>query len=461
LFMRRYLLPALLLTCGLPALAQEHEKDSTVLHQLAHEVLTNSKAYSHLKELTSQVGGRLAGSPGMVKAEAWGLKTLKATGADTVYLQQCMVPHWVRGAKEEVRIVSKHRDYVPPLAALALGNSVATPENGITAPIIEIADFADLDAKKDKIKGKIVFYNYHFKQDFIRTFKAYGDAVKYRAIGPSLAAKYGAVAVVIRSMSEGANNYPHTGGTNYIDSLPKIPAAALGLEDADLLSNRLKGEPDLKLYIHTSCKMLADTIGHNVIAEVRGSEHPEEIITVGGHLDSWDVNEGASDDGTGIVQSIEVLRTLNALHMRPKRTLRIVLFANEENGTRGGLKYAAAAKAAGEHHIFALESDAGGFTPRGFSLAVSLAQRAKIQSWAGLFLPYDVYSFESEGGGTDVEQLTDALGTPVGELMPDSQRYFDLHHAPNDVFSQVNKRELELGAFSMTALIYLIDKYGL
>lgn len=458
--MRRYLLPVLL-TCVLPALAQQKENDSTALRQLADEVLTHSKAYAELKELTSQVGGRLAGSPGMVKAEQWGMKTLKATGADTVYLQACMVPHWVRGSKEEVRIISKRRDYIPALQVLALGNSVATAPDGITAPIIEIASFDDLEAKKDKIKGKIVFYNYHFNPTFIRTFKAYSDAVKYRGAGPSMAAKYGAVGVVVRSMSHGANNYPHTGGTNYQEGLPKIPAVAVGLEDADLLSARLKSEPDLKLYMRTSCKMLPDTVGHNVIAEIRGSEHPEEIITVGGHLDSWDVNEGASDDGTGIVQSIEVLRTFNALHIRPKRTLRIVLFANEENGTRGGQKYAAAAKAAGEHHIFALESDAGGFTPRGFTFTMPAEKRAKIQSWSSLFWPYDVYSFDSPGGGTDVEQLTDAMGTPIGELMPDSQRYFDLHHAPNDVFAQVNKRELELGAFSMAALIYLIDEYGL
>jgi hypothetical protein len=460
MFMRRYILPVLL-TCSLPVLAQQKESDSVALRQIADEILTHSKAYANLKVLTGEVGGRLAGSPGMVKAEKWGVKALQEAGADTVYLQECMVPHWVRGAKEEARIVSRRRDFVPPLAVLALGNSVGTGPAGITAPVIEVSSFADLEAKKDQVKGKIVYYNYHFNPTFIRTFNAYGDAVKYRGRGASEAAKYGALGVIVRSMSHGANNFPHTGAMSYDEKYPKIPAVAIGLEDADLLSNRLKDEPEMKLYLRTSAKMLPDTIGHNVIAELRGTEHPEQIITVGGHLDSWDVNEGAHDDGTGCVQSIEILRTFKALGIRPKHTIRVVLFANEENGSRGGKKYAAAAKAKNEQHIFALESDAGGFTPRGFGFTMSPAQHAKVQSWAPLFVPYDVNDFSSEGGGVDVGELNALVGTPMGELLPDSQRYFDLHHAANDVFSSVNKRELELGAFSMAGLLYLVDQYGL
>jgi hypothetical protein len=218
----------------------------------------------------------------------------------------------------------------------------------------------------------------------------------------------------------------------------------------------------MQIYLHTSPQFLPDTIGHNVIAELRGTVHPEEVITVGGHLDSWDVNEGAHDDGTGCVQSIEIIRAFKALGIRPKRTIRIVLFANEENGTRGARKYAEAAKAAAnEHHIFALESDAGGFTPRGFALSMPAEKRAKILSWKPLFVPYGLCDFDEEGGGTDVGELNEALGTPMGELSPDSQRYFDLHHAANDVFEAVNKREMELGAAGMAGLVYLIDKYGL
>ncbi|TWI92219.1 M20/M25/M40 family metallo-hydrolase [Chitinophaga japonensis] len=459
--MLRCLLPISFVFSISVATAQQHDQDSVQLRKLADEVLTHSTAYANLKILTKEIGGRLAGSPEMYKAEQWGVKALQAAGADTVYLQECMVPHWVRGDKEEVRIISKRRDFVPPLQVTALGNSVGSDPAGITAPVLEVSSFDDLEAKKDEVKGKIVFYNYHFNPRFIKTFHAYGDAFMYRADGASRAAKYGALAVIVRSMSHAADNFPHTGAMRYNDSFPKVPAVAIGLEDADLLSDRIRDDKDMKLYLHTSCRFLPDTIGHNVIAELRGSEHPDEIITVGGHLDSWDVNEGAHDDGAGCVQSIEVLRAFKALGIRPKRTLRVVLFANEENGTRGAKKYADAARAAGEHHLFALESDAGGFTPRGFTLTMSPAQRAKVESWKNLFLPYGLYDFSEVGGGVDVGMLNEALGTPMGELSPDSQRYFDVHHAASDVFEAVNKRELELGAFSMAALIYMIDRYGL
>ena len=393
----------------------------------------------------------------MVKAAQWGVKALKAAGADTVYLQECMVPHWVRGAKEEARIISRRRDFVPPLNVLALGNSVGSGPEGVTAPVLEVASFDDLEAKKDQVQGKIVFYNYHFNPTFIKTFHAYGDAVRYRTQGASRAAKYGAVAVIVRSTSHGANNFPHTGVMRYDSAYPKLPAVAIGLEDADRLSQRIKDDNSLKVFLRTNCVMLKDTIGHNVIAELRGSKYPDHYITVGGHLDSWDVCEGAQDDGAGCVQSIEVLRAFKALGIQPEHTLRVVLFANEENGTRGATKYAAEAKARNEKHVLALESDAGGFTPRGFSVTMDAEKRAKIISWKPLFEPYGLYDFEEPGGGTDVGQLNAALGTPMAELSPDSQRYFDIHHAANDVFEGVNKRELELGAFGMAGFIYLVD----
>ncbi|HEU4552606.1 MAG TPA: M20/M25/M40 family metallo-hydrolase [Chitinophaga sp.] len=460
--MLRLLLPVSLAISVSVAHAQTSPDDSVTLRKLANEVLTHSTAYANLKVLTKTIGGRLAGSPQMPRAEQWGLKALKAAGADTVYLQECMVPHWVRGEQEEVRIISKRRDFVPPLQVLALGNSVASDSSGVTAPVLEVGSFDELEARKKEVKGKIVFYNYHFNPTFIKTFHAYGDAVRYRVNGASRAAKYGALAVIVRSMSHGANNFPHTGAMRYDEAYPKIPAVAIGLEDADRLSDRLKDDKDMQIYLHTSPKFLPDTIGHNVIAELRGTEHPEEVITVGGHLDSWDVNEGAHDDGTGCVQSIEIIRAFKALGIRPKRTIRIVLFANEENGTRGARKYAEAAKAAAnERHIFALESDAGGFTPRGFALSMPAEKRAKILSWKPLFKPYGLCDFDEVGGGTDVGELNEALGTPMGELSPDSQRYFDLHHAANDVFEAVNKREMELGAVGMAGLVYLIDKYGL
>jgi carboxypeptidase Q len=325
---------------------------------------------------------------------------------------------------------------------------------------MEVGSFDELERTKDEIKGKIVFYNYKFNPTFIRTFQSYGDAVQYRGGGASRAAKYGAVAVIVRSMSHSTDNNPHTGSLRYDTTLPKIPAVAIGLRDADRLDSVLQKEK-ATVSLKTNGHFLPDTIGHNVIGELTGTEFPDQIITIGGHLDSWDPAEGAHDDGTGVVHTIEVLRTLKALGYQPRHTIRFVLFANEENGLRGGTKYADEAKEKNEKHIFALESDAGGFTPRGFSFGGSPEQLKKAQSWVPLLYPYGVYEITDGGGGADIGPLNRNFKTPVAELAPDSQRYFDYHHARNDVFENINKRELELGAINMAALIYLVDKYGL
>lgn len=354
------------------------------------------------------------------------------------------------------------------LDILALGNSLGTGPKGIEAPVILIHSFEELEQHKEEIKGKIVFYNYAFNPRYVETFRSYSDAVRYRVFGASRAAKYGAVAVLVRSMTHSVDNNPHTGAMIYNDSFPKIPAAAVGLWDADKLAAALetKGPNEknpagvIKIYLRTLAQMLPDTAAHNVIGEIRGSEFPNEFITVGGHLDSWDPAEGAQDDGAGCVHSIEVLRALKAAGYKPRHSIRIVLFANEENGGRGGEKYADEAKAKGEKHLFGLESDAGGFTPRAFSLSLSEEKLAAIRPWLTLLQPYGVYSFDKGGGGADVDPLEPKLGAVVGELRPDSQRYFDYHHSRNDVLEVVNKRELELGALNMAALVYLVDKYG-
>jgi len=455
--MRFKLFTAFLIISVLPVRGQQ--EDSLMIRKIADEILLHGKAWDNLRVLTKEIGHRLAGSPQMVKAEAWGQKTLKQAGAEKVWLQECMVPHWVRGGKDEAWMISNNQKQ--PLAVLALGNSVGTGAKGITAPVLLVHSFEELEQRKEEVKGKIVFYNYRFNDRFIRTFQAYSDAVRYRSQGPSRAARYGAVAVLVRSMSHAIDNIPHTGSTGYTDSLPKIPAAALGPRDADRLADLLQEQGNVQVQLKTYGKMLPDTIGHNVIGEIKGTTFPEEIITVGGHLDSWDVGEGAHDDGAGCVQAIEVLRVLKAVEYRPKRTIRVVLFANEENGLRGGRKYAEEAKEKNEKHIFALESDAGGFTPRGFGLGMPPAQLEKVRSWAPLFRPYGVHEFNAGGGGADIGPLNRTFGTPVAGLQPDSQRYFDIHHAASDVFEAVNKRELELGAINMAALIYLVDKYGL
>ncbi|HEY1112343.1 MAG TPA: M20/M25/M40 family metallo-hydrolase [Chitinophagaceae bacterium] len=444
---------------GLVSLSvKAQNEDSVFIRRLSDEILTNSTAYENLRVLTKTIGARLAGSPQMVKAEQWGAKALKAAGADAVVMQQCMVPHWVRGGKDQAWAVTGAKGR-KSLDVVALGNSVGSMKP-LQAPVIEVASFDDLEQKKDQLKGKIVFYNYKFNPAYVRTFQAYGETSPYRGQGPSRAAKYGAVGVIVRSLSHSTDNNPHTGATRYADSLPKIPAVAVGLRDADWLSSQLQ-KGAVQVGLHTHGKMLPDTIGHNVIGELKGTQFPNEYITVGGHLDSWDNCEGAHDDGAGCVQTIEVLRAMKALGYQPKRTIRFVLFANEENGLRGGTKYAEEAKAKGEKHIFALESDAGAFTPRGFGFTVSDGQFKQIQSWEALLAPYGAGELVRGGGGADIGPLNRALGTAVAGLQPDSQRYFDYHHARNDTFEAVNKRELELGAVNMAALIYLVDKYGL
>lgn len=432
--------------------------DSVIIKKLSDEILTNGTAYDNLRFLCKKIGPRLSGSPQAQKAIEATAKMLKVAGADTVYLQPCMVPHWVRGKKETGFIELKNRKKIA-LNLCALGNSVGTGAKGVSASVIEVNSFEELDSLNEKVKNKIVFFNFPMNPTYINTFQGYSESGASRGRGPTKAAKYGAIGVMVRSLASNGDDYPHTGFTFYYDSFPKIPAVAISTNDADFISNYLKSNL-LKASFTTYCKMLPDVPSFNVIGELRGTELPNEIITVGGHLDSWDLAEGAHDDGAGVVQSIEVIRAITAAGIQPKRTIRAVLFMNEENGGRGGKKYLELAKANNEHHLFALESDAGGFTPRGFSLEMPESQINKIKEWKNLFYNYGVYDFGPGGGGADIGPLKE-IGTALAGLKPDSQRYFDIHHAATDVFENVSKRELHLGAVNMAALIYLVDKYGL
>ncbi len=433
--------------------------DSVVIKKIVDETMTHSTAFENLRKLCKQAGPRLSGSPAFAKAVSLVSVMMKVINPDTVYLQQCMVPHWVRGEKERGQInLPGGKKY--DLNLCALGNSVGTGAKGITADIVEINSMQQLNQLGlTGIKGKIVFFNFPMNPTYIRTFRAYGESGVSRTRGPSLAGKYGAVGAMVRSLSSNLTDYPHTGTTVYNDSFPKIPAVAISTNDAEYLSNQLKKQT-VKGFFRTTSKMLPDAIGYNVVAEIRGSHIPEEIITVGGHLDSWDLAEGANDDGSGVVQSIEVLRSLIALGIKPKRTIRAVAFANEENGLRGAQKYLEEAKSKSEKHLFAMESDAGGFTPRGFGLDMPATQMQKIFQWKNLFYPYGVYDFSAGGGGSDIAPLK-AIGTALVGLSPDSQRYFDIHHAATDVFENVSERELNLGAANMAALIWLVSEYGL
>jgi len=453
----------LLLLNGFFAFSQN--EDAVMIKKISDEILLNGKAYSNLYTLCKSVGQRLSGSAGMYKGEAWGVQALKAGRAANVYLQECMVPHWVRGKKEEAAFKTRKRGLNPSFTVLSIGNAIGTGNAGVLAKIIEVKNFEELNQRKEEVKGKIVFYNYPFNKTLLHG--AYGDAVRYRSSGASAAAKYGALAVIVRSVTAANDDNPHTGALRYNDSFPKIPAVAISTKDAAWLSDCIKGNyKEDNFFLRTNCIMLPDTIGHNVIGEIRGTEFPDEIITIGGHLDSWDPAEGASDDGTGIVQSIEILRVFNAVGYKPKHTIRIVLFANEENGLRGGTKYAeeAKAKAKNEKHIMAMESDGGAEYPRGFSCGMTKTQYAKVESWKKYFEPYDADKFsfsEGAGGGADIGPLQTNFKTPQFGLSTTGQRYFDLHHSALDVFENVNAQELNLGAAVMAAMVYLVDKYGL
>jgi carboxypeptidase Q len=433
--------------------------DSLLIRKIADDILVNGKAYDNLHVLTKTVGPRLSGSAQTYQAEEWGKKALMAAGADRVWLQECRIPHWVRGGKDEGAMIVNNKQSA--INVLALGNSVGTGPEGLKAPVILINSFDELERKKDEVKGKIVFYNYKFNPKFVETFRSYGDAVVYRHRGASRAAKYGAVAMLVRSMTHSMDNIPHTGAMDYDEHFPKIPALALGLWDADKLAAALSQNSPVQVFLKSNAHTLPDTVGYNVIGELKGSAFPDQFITVGGHLDSWDPAEGAQDDGAGCVHSIEVLRVLKAIGYQPLHTIRVVLFSDEENKGGGAAKYVSEAQSKNEKHVFALESDAGGFTPRAFSVSVSDIQLEKIRAWVNLLKDYGVYEFFRGEGGADVEPLNAILKTPVAELIPDSQRYFDIHHSANDVFENVNKRELELGAINMAALIYLVDQHGL
>jgi carboxypeptidase Q len=437
-------------------------QDSLMLRKIYDEELVNGQCYQNLHYLCKNIGPRLSGSPNAQKAVEWGKKLMESYGFDTVFLQKVMVPHWVRGAKEQGIIIDGPTKI--PVAITALGMSVATPKGGITADVIEVHSLKELDTLgAGIIKGKIVFFNRPFDPRFIETLRAYGTAGDQRFEGPAVAAKFGAVAVIVRSLTGSIDNYPHTGTTVYDDNGIKIPAAAISTIAANQLSELLK-QRQVKFYLRLNCKTLPDTISYNVVAEIKGSENPNHFITVGGHLDSWDLAEGAHDDGTGVMQSVEALRLIKAVGYHPKNSIRAVFFINEENGDRGGEKYAELAAKNKEVHIAAIETDLGGFTPRGFGFSgASPAFMQNINAnWKKLLEPYDADKLIAGGGGSDIGPLKDkSPGVVLIGYLPDSQRYFDVHHSANDVFENVNKREMELGAAAMASLIYLIDTHGL
>mgnify|MGYP000229529913 CR=1 FL=1 len=461
----RFPIILIILSFSISLYSQEAEEtaDAFFIKAIYDQVLTSSSCYDWLDHLSTNIGGRLSGSEAAAKAVDYTKQMLDTLGLSRVHLQDCMVPHWERGKPEVVYMTNKRTGIRTNLNVLALGNSIATTSAGISGEVVEVRSLDDLEKLGEAgLKGKVVFFNRPMDPTQIRTFNAYGGAVDQRVYGPTKASKYGAVGALVRSMTTKIDDIPHTGVTVYEEGSVKIPAVAISTMNAEMLSSSLK-EGAVEVYIKTDCKTYEDKPSHNVIGEIIGSEFPEEIILVGGHLDSWDVGGGAHDDGAGCVHAMEVLNILTKLNYRPKRTLRCVLFMNEENGLGGGKAYAEKSNKNKEYHLAAIESDAGGFTPRGFSAdghADIFTKRYKnVTKWLPLLEPFGL-SFSKGGSGADISPLKGQKGMLFG-FRPDSQRYFDYHHTGVDTIDAVNQRELELGAAAITSLVYLIDKYGL
>lgn len=440
-----------------PAAATTPDPDAQMLRRIYDAALVDNPSYEHLRELTTSFPGRLAHTKNYQGAAAWTESLLKALGCDRTELQPVMVPAWERGATESVEFTTSTG--TRPLTAVALGGSVPTPSEGLTAPVVEVRSLEDLTTAD--VQGKIVFFNGAMNPRHINPGLAYGEAGRQRNQGPAAAAKRGAVGVVVRSLTHRLDDVPHTGATTYLPDVPRIPAAALSTLAADKLSAALKAEPSLRVTLRIHSRWLPDAPSANVIGEIRGSEFPDKVILVGGHLDSWDITPGAHDDGAGVIQSIDVLRILKAIGYTPKHTIRCVLFSNEENGLRGALKYAEVAGEKKEVHVLALESDGGGFSARGFNIGNAAGDaHLKAARFKPLFEPYGVHLFQAGRGGADVGPLM-AKGNTVAGLIPEAQRYFDIHHTREDTIDKVNQRELELGAAAMAALVYLVDQHGL
>lgn len=420
------------------------------------QALNAGKSHEDLRYLCKQIGPRLSGSAEAQLAVEWAKERMERYGLQNVYLQPIMVPHWERGTKEAGWFKTKN-GALTPVNLLALGGSIGT--NGLLRA--QTVLFNSLEALRNapagSCKGKIVFINQPMNPADIVTFTAYGGCYAIRGEGAIEASKKGAIAVIIRSLALPNDEFPHTGSMHYEAETPKIPAAAISTKDANALAQSIENESTEFLF-EMDCRDYPDAPSFNVWGEIVG-KNPNKIITIGGHLDSWDTGEGAHDDGAGIIHCLEAMRLLKESGYQPNYTIRMVCFMNEENGNQGGHNYAKEVVKKGEVHVTAVESDRGGFTPRGFECDGTANDLALIQSFRALLEPYGLHHFQKGYGGVDIGPLKKAYpGIPLFGFVPDSQRYFDFHHAPSDVFEAVNKRELELGCASMAAFIYLLDK---
>ncbi|MCC7439134.1 MAG: M20/M25/M40 family metallo-hydrolase [Armatimonadetes bacterium] len=439
-----------------PTIGEPHDYH-TIARRITDMALRDGRSYAMLHQLCTTIGHRLSGSPQAAQAVEWGRRAMIESGLERVHLQPVLVPHWERGTPETVILTADGN--AEQLRGLALGGSVATPPEGITAEVIEVHSIAEVAGLGERARGNIIFFNRPMDPTLMNTFDAYSGAVDQRVNGPVAAARVGAAGVLVRSITTAIDTFPHTGMLRYNDTVTKIPALAISTADAEHLSTTLRRHPNARVTIQTNCRTLPDAESHNVIGQLTGTEKPEEVVVIGGHLDSWDVGHGAHDDGAGCVQAIEALRLLKVLGLRPKRTIRAVLWMNEENGFRGGIAYADSVGKHGPRHIAAIESDRGGFAPRGFFVEADMLTVERVARWAEYFRAMGAERFVYGGGGADIAPLKAHGALNIG-LNVESHRYFDYHHAASDTFGQVNRRELELGAAAMALLAWLIAEEG-
>jgi len=438
---------------------QAQDNDATMLDKIYTQSFYHGEAYDNLHYLTKTIGHRIAGSQKAEDAVIWSKSLMEKLPFDKVYLQDVQLPYWDRGKPEEAYVVGAKKQ---ALNILALGGSVGTGSKGITAEVIEVELLSDLKKYGDAVRGKIVFVNKTWDESLVETGAAYGLNSGQRSRGPAEVAKLGGVAYLFRSLSSSSqDDYPHTGGTRYVNGIDSIPALAISALSATRLSEALKANPKAKVFLRNNSAWKGMVNSHNVIAEWRGTEKPDEIITIGGHIDSWDVGEGAHDNGTGTMGTLDAIRTLMKLGYKPKHTIRLVFYMNEENGVNGSMKYGEVALAKNEKIIAAIESDAGGFAPRGFDIKASAEKVQWIQKqWKPLFEErFWVSRFLQGSPGVDSGIWGAHFpNTVMFNFRPDPHRYFDIHHTAKDVFEAVDRRELQSGVAAIASLLYLVDQ---
>lgn len=424
--------------------------------KISDEIFLHGTAYENLGELTKGVGARFSATPGYAKAVEWAEKNLKEAGAENIWKQEVKVPIWIRG-RESLQIKTANGAW-KTIKMLSFGNSEGTKGKDLIGEILFVNDANEfVHLKSIDVKDKIVFVNYPIDPTIVNTTDSYLIAAKSKIISPSVVGQKGAKALIVRSLTTASDDTPHAKQVYYEpDDKNRIPAMTIGVRSANELENLLKNQK-VTAKINMSAELKGETINHNIIGEIPGKKD-SEVILIGAQLDSWDFAEGAHDDGTGVVQCIEVLRTFKALGYDNNHTLRVVLYANSENGGMGRETYEIQAKKKAEKHIFALGTDAGGYSPRGFSLDMSPQRRRLIFEWKNYFLPYGVYDFDQTDAIQDIAPLK-KLNIPLAELVVDTQRYFDYHHSEKDTFDKVSKRELLLGATVMTQMVFMIDNH--